>query len=172
MIHMHVELVSLGMSYFFKINPSFAHNTLQHFLLYLFYHIFLSRQHQYKGLNLVIFIIDTLLLLILLQVSLRFLHIFLWHLILFYPLPMIHLFFIKALDLTDLLKDMVFQLMWLCLLLCVLFPFPLVINRLENMNAGNKQWRQNFKHLRQIILGTLFLVLHMSSPLVASGFIL
>ena len=172
MIHMHVELVSLGMSFFFKISPSFAHNRLQHFLLYLFYHIFLSHQHQYKGLNLVMFIIDALLLLILLQVSLRFLYIFLRHLIMFYPLPMIHHLFVKALDLTNLLKGMVFQLLWLCLLPCLLFPFPLVINRLENMSAGNKQWRQNFKHLRQIILGTLFLVLHMLSPLVVSGSIL
>jgi hypothetical protein len=50
------------------------------------------------------FIIDALLLLILLQVSLRFLHIFLQHLILFYVLPMIHHLFVKALDLTNLLK--------------------------------------------------------------------
>jgi hypothetical protein len=172
MIHMPVELVSLGMSYFLKISPSFAPNSLQYFLLYLFYHVFLSRQHQYNGLTLFMFIIDALLLLILLQVSLRFLHIFLQHLILFCPFPMIPLLFVKALDLTNLLKGMVFQLLWLCLLLCLLFPFPLVINRLENMSAGNKQWRLNFMHLRPIILGTLFLVLHMSSPLVASGFIL
>jgi hypothetical protein len=69
-------------------------------------------------------------------------------------------------------EGMVFQLLWLCLLLCLLFPFPLVINRLKNISAGNKQWRQNFKHLRQIILGTLFLVFHMLSPLVVSGSIL
>ena len=101
-----------------------------------------------------------------------FVHIFLQHLILFCPFPMIPLLFVEVLDLTNLLKGMVFQLLWLCLLLCLLFPFPLVINRLENMSAGNKQWRLNFMHLRPIILGTLILVLQMSSPLVASGFIL
>ena len=140
MILMPVELVSLGMSFFFKISPSLAHNNLQNSLLYLLYHICLSRQHQYKGLNLVMFIVDTLLLhLILLQVSPRFLHIFLRHLILFYPFPMIQLLFVEALDLTNLLKGMAFQPLWLCQLLCLLFPFPLVTHGLWNMSVGKKQ---------------------------------
>ena len=109
MILMPVEHVYLGMSFFFKINLFLAHKRLQNSLLHLLYHIFLSHQLQYKGLNLVMSIIDALLLyLLLLQVSLRFLHIFLRHLILFYPFPMIHLF-VEALDLTNLLKGMVFQ---------------------------------------------------------------
>ena len=142
MILVAVELVSLGMSFFFKINPSLAHNNLQNSLLYLLYHIFLSRQHQYKGLNLVMLIVDTLLLhLILLQVSLRFLHIFLWHLIMFYPFPMTQLLFVEALDLKYLLKGMAFQPLWLCLLLCLLFPFSLVSHRLWNMSVGKKQWK-------------------------------
>ena len=179
MILMPIELVSLGMSFFLNQPffstqqplefPSLAHN-LQNSLLYLIYHIFLSRQHQYKGLNLVMFIVDTLLLhLILLQVSLRFLHIFLRHLILFYPFPMIQLLFVEALDLKNLPKGMAFQPLWLCLVLCLLFPFPLVTHGLWNMNVGKKQWKQNFNHLRKIILGTLFLVLQMLSPLVVSA---
>ena len=172
MILMPIELVSLGMS-FFLISPFLAHNNLHNSLLYLLFHIFLSCQHQYKGLNMVMFIVDTLLLhLILLRVSLRFLHIFLGHLILFYTFSIFQLLFIEALDLKNLMKGMAFQPMWLCLLLCLLFPFPLVTHRLWNMSVGKKQWKQNFKHLRKIILGTLFLVLQMLSPLVVSGSIL
>nr|GME19820.1 Retrovirus-related Pol polyprotein from transposon TNT 1-94 [Ipomoea batatas] len=113
-----------------------------------------------------------LLLLILLQVSLWLLRINLRQLILFHQVPVIPLLFVEALDLTNQLKGMVFQPLWLCLLCYLLSLSPLVIKRQWNISVGNKQWKKNFKHLKKIILGTLFRVPKMLSPLVASGFTL
>ena len=60
--HARRTRVSRNVIFLKKISPSLAHNNLQNSLPYLLYHIFLSRQHQYKGLNLVMFIVDTLIL--------------------------------------------------------------------------------------------------------------
>jgi hypothetical protein len=44
-------------------------------------------------------------------------------------------------------------------LLYPLFSFPLVTNRPWNIHVGKMQCKQNFKHLRRIILRILFIVL-------------
>jgi hypothetical protein len=51
-----------------------------------------------------------------------------------------------------------------------LFPFPLATNRLCNMSVCKIQCKHNFKHLRRITLGILFLILLQSNLLGVNGF--
>ena len=67
--------------------------------------------------------------------------------------------FVGPFVLLDPLISMVSSLLSLLLLLYPLFPFHLATNRPWNMSVGNMQCKQNFKHLRRITLGILFLVL-------------
>jgi hypothetical protein len=78
--------------------------------------------------------------------------------------------FVSLLAFLDPLIGMDSSLLSLLSLLYPLFPFPLATNRLWNMSVGKMQCKQNFKHLRRITLGILFLVLLQSNLLGVNGF--
>ena len=136
-----------------------------HLHLYLLCLFFLNLQQLWNGSNLVLCmrnVVD----MSLVPLPLCLLSILTWRLILLLLPPL----FVGLLVLLDPLIGMVSSLMSLLSLLYPLFPFLLVTNRPWNMSVGKLQCKQNFKHLRRITLGILFLVLLQSNLLGVNGF--
>ena len=127
--------------------------------------IFLNLKQLWNGSNLVLCMRDVVDM-NLVPLPLCLLPILTWRLILL----LLPLLFVGLLVLLDPLIGMVSSLLSLLLLLYPLFPFPLVTNRPWNMSVGKFQCKQNFKHLRRITLGILFLILLQSNLLGVNGF--
>ena len=138
-----------------------------HLHLYLFCLFFLNLQQLWNGSNLVLCMRD-IVDMSLVPLPLRLLPILTWRLILLLLPPL----FVDLLVLLDPLIGMVSSILSLLSLLYPLFTFPLVTNRPWNMSVGKLQCKQNFKHLRRITLGILFLVHLLSNLLGVNGFFL
>ena len=138
-----------------------------HLHLYLFCLFFLNLKQLWNISNLVFCMTDVVDM-SLVPLPLCLLPILTWRLILLLLL----LLFVGLLVLLDPLIGMVSSLLSLLSLLYPIFPFPLVTNRALNMSVGKLQCKQNFKHLRRITLGILFLILLQSNLLGVNEFFL
>ena len=136
-----------------------------HLHLYLFCLVFLNPQQLWKGSNLALCMKDVV---DMSPVPLPL-----------YPLPILTRrlillllppLFVGLLVFLNPLIGMDSSLLSLLLLLYPLFLFPIATNRPWNMSVGKMQCKQNFKHLRRIILGILFLVLLQSNLLGVNEF--
>ena len=136
-----------------------------HLHLYLFCLVFLNPQQFWKTSNLVLCMKD-----VVDMSSIPFplcpLPILTRRLILLLLPPL----FVDLLIFLDPLIGMDSSDLSLLLLLYPLFLFSLATNRSWNMSVGKMQCKKNFKHLRRIILGILFLVLLQSNLLGVNGF--
>ena len=136
-----------------------------HLHLYLFCLFFLNLQQLWNSSNLVLCMRDVVDM-SLVSLPLCLLPILTWDLILLLLLPL----FVSLLVFLDPLIGMVSSLLSLLSLLYPLFSFPLATNKPWNMSVGKLQCKKNFKHLRRITLGILFLVLLQSNLLGVNGF--
>ena len=150
-----------------KINISFHLMFNCHLHLYLLFLFFLNLLQLWNSSILVLCMRDVVDM-SLVPLPLCLLPILTWRLILLLLPPL----FVGLLVLLDPLIGMVSSLMSLLLLLYPLFSFLLATNRPWNMNVGKLQCKQNFKHLRKITLGILFLVLLQSNLLRVNEFFL
>ena len=165
MIPMLVVYRFLEMWFYLEINIFFHLMLTRHLPLYPFCLVFLIPQQLWKGSNLALFVKD-IVDLSLIPLPMCSLLIMTRRLILLLFPPL----FVGLLVLFDPLIGMVSSLLSLLLLLYPLFSFPLATNRPCNMSVGKMQCKHNFKHLRRITLGILFLILLQSNLLGVNGF--
>jgi hypothetical protein len=166
MIPMFVVYRFLEMWFYLEINIFFHLMLTNHLPLYPFCLVFLIPQQLWKGSNLALFMKD-IVDLSLMPLPLCSLLIMTRRLILLLLPPL----FVGILVLFDPLIGIVSSsLLSLLLLLYPLFSLPLATNRPCNMSVGKMQCKHNFKHLRRITLGILFLILLQSNLLGVNGF--